>query len=92
VVRKPRGLFAPGPLLVFHEHRWIEDPAVTNTRHFVIDAGTGLVNEHGETLTAYSGADYTRLLTGAGFVNVQRRNHMGGTPHPDMEIITARRS
>jgi SAM-dependent methyltransferase len=82
------GLFAPGPHLVFHEQQWVEETGVTSTRYFVIEIPSGTVNEYGETLTAYTDADYRRLLTAAGFVDLGDHHAMGPQPHPDMQIIT----
>jgi SAM-dependent methyltransferase len=83
------GLFASGSHLVLIEHQWSEELGVANTRHYVIEANSGVVNEYGETLSAYTDDDYQVVLTNAGFVDVQLLGDMGAAPHPDMTIIVA---
>lgn len=83
------GLFAPGPHVVLSEQKWVEERGVTNIRYFVVDATSGRTSEYGETLTAYTDADYQRMLTRAGFVDIERPPGMAGAPHPDMQVITA---
>ena len=83
------GLFGSRPHVVLLERQWSGETGVTNTRFYVIDATSGRVDEHGETLTSYTDDDYLALLTEAGFIDLQRLGDMGTAPHPDMTIITA---
>lgn len=85
------GLFAPGPHVVLQEQRWLEDSATSATRMFVLDAATGAVDVYSETLFAYTDEQYRALLHDAGFTHVEFHPTFGGTTHPDLMVITARR-
>ncbi len=85
------GLFAPGPHIVLQQQRWLEESATTASRSFVLDASTGQVEAHSESLFAYSDDEYRTLLEVAGFAQAEIYPGFGGTTHPDQTVITARR-
>jgi SAM-dependent methyltransferase len=86
------GLFAPGPHIVLQEQRWLEETATTASRSFVLDASTGQVETYSETLAAYTDDQYRALLDVAGFTQVEIHPTFGGTAHPDLMVIAARRA
>ena len=83
------GLFAPGPHIVLHEHRWIEALATTASRFFVIHTDTGHVDRYAETLSAYTDDQYRALLESAGFTQVELHSAFGGAAHRDFRVVTA---
>lgn len=83
------GLFSPGPHIVLHEQRWIEETATTASRSFVLAAGTGDVEVYSESLSAYTNDEYQELLHQSGFARVQFHSTFGRVAHPDFAVITA---
>ena len=62
-----RGLFADMPYLRLDENVWDEQQQVATTRHYIIDAATGAVTRHAQSMQAYHAADYHALLAECGF-------------------------
>jgi SAM-dependent methyltransferase len=85
------GLFSERPYLMLHESFWIEDAPARVDRYYIIDAATGQVDRHSLTTEAYSAEQIERLLTGAGFADVQLSADLGGVAMPEYVVVTARR-
>jgi SAM-dependent methyltransferase len=64
------GLFADAPHLCLIEHHWDEERRATTTRYYVVDAASGAVVRHAQTMQAYARAEYDALLREAGFRDV----------------------
>jgi SAM-dependent methyltransferase len=61
------GLFSPRPHLRLDEAFWDEAARAATHRYFVVDAGTGAVERHAESVQAYSAEAYRALLGETGF-------------------------
>ena len=68
-----RGLFSDRPHLLLEESFWDPDGSVRIHRWFVVHAETGEVEQHLESMQAYTDAGYLELLEEAGFRNVETR-------------------
>jgi SAM-dependent methyltransferase len=64
------GLFSNQPHLCLTENCWNDDEKVATKRYFILDATTGQVARHGESLKAYSNEQYQVLLEECGFKSV----------------------
>ena len=73
------GLFSPRPHLWLEEHFWHAGGHAATTRYFIIDAATGAVERYASTTQAYTDADLDRLLSDAGFSEIQRFPSLAGT-------------
>lgn len=65
-----RGLFSDRPHLLLEESFWAADQSVRSHRWFVVDVATADVEQHVESLQAYTDAGYRELLAEAGFKEV----------------------
>lgn len=70
----PGGLFSDRPHLLLEESFWDAARSVRIHRWFVIDVETGEVDQHLESMQAYSDAGYLELLEEAGFRDVETRS------------------
>lgn len=66
----PSGLFSDCPHVVLTENIWLDEPGIAMTRHYVIDADTGGVTRHVQTMQAYREDGYRDLLSACGFADV----------------------
>jgi SAM-dependent methyltransferase len=62
-----RGLFSPRPYLLLTESLWHPEAGAVTHRYYVVDAQTGAVTRHAQTMQAYTRDDYQSLLAAAGF-------------------------
>jgi SAM-dependent methyltransferase len=62
-----RGLFSDRPHLRLDESLWDGARQIAIHRYYIVDAATGAVTRHAESLQAYTADAYQALLTGAGF-------------------------
>jgi len=76
----PAGLFSDLPHIVITDNTWREEESVAVTRHYVVDAATGEVTRHGQSLQAYTDEEYRSLLAECGFVNVEMLPSLTGEP------------
>jgi SAM-dependent methyltransferase len=67
-----RGLFSERPHLLLEESFWDEAQSVATHRWFVVDAASGEVARHVETMQGYRDDEYDALLEEAGFGDVAR--------------------
>ena len=65
------GLFSDDPYLLLHECVWRADTQVTVRRWFVIDAATGSVQPHADSMQAYTNTQYRHLLSECGYDAVE---------------------
>jgi SAM-dependent methyltransferase len=86
----PSGLFSDRPHLVLEESFWLEQPKVTTTRYFSIDAETHQVTRHAASYQAYSQEEYWRLLEDNGFTLVKVFPGLAAaeTAEPDRDFIS----
>ena len=87
------GLFADAPHLVLTEHAWHEGRRAATIRHFVVEAATGEVQRHAQTMQAYTDAEYHALLAAAGFGDVAVHPSLTGRSEdaePGLMVIAAR--
>jgi len=66
----PSGLFSERPHIVLTENIWLDELDIAMTRHYAIDAGTGEVTRHAQTMQAYTDDGYRDLLSSCGFADV----------------------
>jgi SAM-dependent methyltransferase len=66
----PAGLFADAPHLVLTEPVWHAERRAATLRYYVVDAVTGEVERHAQTLQGYDDDAYHELLASAGFGGV----------------------
>ncbi len=71
------GLFSDGPHLWLEESFWNAESCTTVQRFYVIDAATGEVTQHGQTIQAYTDEQYRNLLTDCGFESVELLGSLG---------------
>jgi SAM-dependent methyltransferase len=61
------GLFSDRPYLCLQEYFWDAERETATTRYFVINASTGSVTRHADTMQAYTDEGYRSLLAECGF-------------------------
>src|SRR5262245_12528868 len=84
------GLFSPRPHLRLDEAFWDEAGRVATRRYFVVDAESGAVERHAESVQAYSEGEYRALLGGAGFVLRRVEPSLDGSAEPgDFVVLVA---
>lgn len=74
------GLFSGQPHLFLQEQRWDTATSTTTRRYFVVDAQTASVNVYGQTLQAYTDAEYQALLNECGFGSIEFHPSLSGAP------------
>jgi SAM-dependent methyltransferase len=74
------GLFSAQPHLCLEEHFWDAEHGVAITRWFIVDAATGGVTRHAESLQSYSDDEYHALLVECGFAGVTFYPSLMGVP------------
>jgi len=65
------GLFSDRPHLCLREGSWDQQRRTAAERYFIVDAGTGAVTRHGQSIQAYSDREYRSLLRECGFAGVE---------------------
>ncbi len=88
------GLFLDVPSLVLTENFWDADAAAATVRYYVVDATTGEVTRHAQSVQAYTEDDFRRLLTASGFAEITFYPSLTGGPAEDDDalfVILARR-
>lgn len=83
------GLFSPAPHLVLTENSWDAEQRAATIRHYMIDAAAGNVIRYAQSMQAYTNKDYRKLLTDAGFTNIQFYPSLSGIPDPEQEALIA---
>lgn len=83
-----RGLFSDRSHLMLEESFWDTDSSVRIHRWFVVDVETGEVDQHMESLQAYTDGGYIALLEGAGFSDIEARPDWPTAPGHE-ETLTA---
>ena len=89
-----RGLFGDEPYLCLTEHFWHAGASAATTRYYVVEATTGAVTRHAQTLRAYTEDEYRALLAGCGFEGIASHPSLAGMGGPTQEgliAITARK-
>jgi SAM-dependent methyltransferase len=81
------GLFSPRPHLRLDEAFWDETGRVATHRYFVVDAGTGAVERHAESVQAYSADEYRSLLGEAGFALRRIEPSLDGGTEPGEFLV-----
>jgi len=72
------GLFSAAPYLQLEEAFWDAESNTATTRWWIVDAGSGEVTRHAQTMQAYDENGYERLLDSAGFAEVCFHPALGG--------------
>jgi SAM-dependent methyltransferase len=62
------GLFSDRPHLYLQESFWDVESETATTRYLIVDASTGNVTRHADTMQAYSDKGYRSLLAECGFI------------------------
>jgi len=65
------GLFSGNPHLMLKEHFWDEKSQAATIRYYVIDAADQQVTGYAQSFQAYTENEYSRLITGCGFHQVE---------------------
>ena len=65
------GLFGEAPHLCLQESHWDADSKTATIRYFVVDAASGSVTRHAQSLQSYTCAEYRSLLAECGFVGLK---------------------
>ena len=89
------GLFAPSPHLVLMEGFWDAQSEAVTQRYWVVDAATGEVTRHAQSLQAYDREGYERVLCAQGFQVLGVYPSLLGEPDPeeaDLMAIVARKA
>ena len=89
-----QGLFSEGAHLLLQENFWNDERLVATERYYVIDANSGEVERHADSMQAYRRADYRRLLETCGFQEIAFHTSLTGQPeeaHPALIVISARK-
>jgi SAM-dependent methyltransferase len=87
-----RGLFSARPHLYLEEHHWDEVTLTATTRYFIVDAITAGVEQHAQSMQAYTEAEYRALLEECGFQDVVFHPSLDGSvegAHPGLFALTA---
>jgi len=71
------GLFSDTPHLWLEESFWDAESCTAIQRFYVIDAATGEMTQHGQTIQAYTDEQYRNLLTDCGFESVELLGSLG---------------
>jgi len=66
-----QGLFSDHPYLFLEEGFWEPQGKTTTKRYYIIDARTGKVQRHAQSLQAYTKSEYRSILEDHGFVHVE---------------------
>ncbi len=89
------GLFSDRPYLSLFDSTWDPIRKAAINRYYIIDAETGEVTRHMESLQAYSDGEYEKLLVETGFTDVRIYPSLGGAADDyqgDLEAITAHKA
>ncbi|MDI6451170.1 class I SAM-dependent methyltransferase [Anaerobaca lacustris] len=73
------GLFSDAPHIWLEESLWNSASRTAVQWFFVIDASTGNVTRHGQTMQAYTDEEYRSLLTDCGFKSIELLASLGTT-------------
>jgi len=73
------GLFSDTPHLWLEESFWNSESRTAVQWFFVIDASTGNVTRHGQTIQAYTDEEYHSLLADCGFKSIELLPSLGTT-------------
>jgi len=87
------GLFSDRPHLWLEESFWNPQSHTAIQYFYVIDATTGDVTRHGQTMQAYTDEQYRSLLAGCGFESIELLASLGTTdeaPQGHLMAIVAR--
>ena len=66
-----KGLFSDKPHLCLEENFWEPTTQTATTRYFIIDATTGNVTPHAQSIQAYTDEEYQSLLVERGFEDIR---------------------
>lgn len=77
------GLMSPDPHLWLSDHIWHVTERIATNRHYVIDAATGAVTRHAESIKAWTQDELRALLEDGGFASVAFHPGLSGARDPD---------
>ena len=83
------GLFSDRPYLCLTDHAWDAGERVATNRYFIVDAATGEVTRHAESLQAYTDDGYRSLLATCRFDEVIFHPSLTGKPDPAQQQLIA---
>jgi SAM-dependent methyltransferase len=83
------GLFSPDPHLCLQESFWEQTTRTATIRYWIVDAATGQVTRHAQTMQAYDDEQYRSLLEGIGFRQIRRWPSLGGEPDATSAALIA---
>lgn len=82
-----RGLFSDRPHLRLDESVWDEAHRVAKRRHFVVDVETAAVSVYGQSVQAYSDAEYRAMLDACGFAPIDVSEEWEGGVNSDEFLV-----
>ena len=88
-------LFSDSPHLVLEESFWDTSSSTATIRYFIVDAATGKVTRHAQSLQAYTDQEYDSVLLQNGFEGIARYPSLTGKEDPtqsDLFALVARKS
>jgi hypothetical protein len=88
------GLFSDHPYLMLQERFWNPERKTTTIRYFVVDASTGIVRRHAQSLQGYTNSEYCSMLEQCGYEDIQIFPSLIGVDDPnqrDFLVIVARK-
>jgi SAM-dependent methyltransferase len=82
------GLFSDAPSLVLTENFWDAESAAATIRFYVVDASTGEVTRHAQSVQAYSDEGFRNLLKECGFGEITFYPSLTGSePNDDTGLL-----
>lgn len=88
------GLFSDRPHLILCESFWDADRSITTERYFILDALTGDVTRHAQSMQGYTDEQYESLLNECGFGEVRFHPSLTGDideSQSDFIVIVSRK-
>jgi SAM-dependent methyltransferase len=89
-----KGLFSDSPYLFLEESFWEPQGRTTTIRYYIIDARTGKVQRHAQSLQAYTKSQYRSVLEDHGFGHVEFYPSLSGEEdksQSDFIVIVAKK-
>lgn len=83
------GLFSDRPHICLIENFWHADQHVATERYYIIDAHSGTVSQQAASTQAYTDDEYSDLLTGVGFEEIQFHPSLGFQDAQDQSDFSA---
>jgi len=83
------GLFHETPYVVLEEYFWNPDQNVTTIRYYIIDAHNCYIEQHAQSVQAYTLKEYETLLEDCGYTNMNFYPSLMGEIDPEQNGLLA---